>query len=153
MEKSCIFYKYMWFIQIFLSLHSCGGTILQGLQNLIVKFLLLQWILPSAKSSAKSFNGSVLKDFAQCKIHCKSKKFTIRFCNPCKIVPPQECWLVFFGGHALTAWTQRNNFWWANPGKNEFAYFLNCRGKVRQDRVCASLNHVLTVQEPWTSKK
>ena len=28
------------------------------------------------------------------KIWCKSKQFVIVFCNPCKIVPPQECLLL-----------------------------------------------------------
>ena len=45
------------------------------------KFLLFPFILLNLK----------LNVFFLSKMRCKSKQFTIIFCNPCKIVPPQEC--------------------------------------------------------------
>ena len=36
-------------------------------------------------------NSSRIANLIFRKIRCKSKQFLIKFCNPCKIVPPQEC--------------------------------------------------------------
>jgi NAD-dependent dihydropyrimidine dehydrogenase PreA subunit len=36
-------------------------------------------------------NSSKTESFLLGKIQCKSKEFVIKFCNPCEIVPPQEC--------------------------------------------------------------